>query len=1138
VTVDSIEEAGVPRAVSLEASLLFNQSGFLPPQSKTAYRVLWGKKDNNSNLLLGHPSERFVLTNTSNSVEVSETFQITFTSVPTTAEYFTFSSSVNDYFIWYQLSGTDEEPQTAETLGKTGIEINLSSPGQTNLTTASKTADAISNLFEFEVSISSNAVQVSVVEAENVDDVADYETSGGPATNFTTTVLEQGSVTEGTSANTTVNFSVPSGIDNTYFYQIYRTTSVTVPDGLTLDDIDPGDEMNLVFEGNPLDSNGDLLTEVTIEDITPEDFRASAAFLYTNPISGEGITQANSRPPVAKDIALFNGSTFFSNTKTTHKLTFNLVSVLSFTSGVSDFIIANDQVKRKYTAIGETQVQDIEVNSNTIGGKGWLIDSARNQRKYFVYFDEDGNDPLPTDSEFDNKIAVRVRYNSGDSTDDIAVKIATALATTGDFEISVLGSVMTITWSKNGIVTENARDSVSESTGFVFSAPSTEGDGEDTGLQEFLLSNQISVAASIDETARSIVKVINADSLSPVNAYYLSSANDVPGIILLEAKTLVDDTFYIATSDLNTQPSFDPSLNLEKTITSTTLGTATNIESVSHGYATGQTVFVENLASSPIIRGSFLITKINNNNFTIPFETTTDTLNEGEVFLGSNFSDNEEKPNRIYFSKSNRPEAVPIVNFIDIGPKDKPILRILPLRDNLFALKEDGIYIISGTSAPNFTVRLLDGSTELKAPDSAVVLNNVIYALTDEGVVRISDTGVQVISRPIENLIKNVVNSRFNFSTVAFGVSYSSDRSYLLWLPTNEEDTTATQCYRFNSFTRTWTRFIIDATCGMVTSRNDKLIIGAGDRNTLTQERKNNNRTDYSDRDFNLTLLPSGVSSNVLSVSTVSEVEKGDVVFQNQYVTLSVIRRLLQKLDIDNGVSSSNYEQTIQYAAGTRISNALGDINDKLITDGISVTPVVYSNDIETQKDQYNDLMQELNIVSSGTSFKDYSEVSLLVSYEVVVDSVTTQGNLLTGLFDTPFVEGSITIFKGIPVKVQYAPEHFGDPTLLKQIRQGTILFDQSAFYGGSIAYASDQSASFVSTNFSGLGIGEWGTPFWGTGTWGGLGNDVPFRTLIPLEKQRCRYLTVQINHLNAREIVRINGISLMVRQISNRAYK
>lgn len=1138
VTANSIESAGVPRAVSLSAALKFTDAGFLPPQSKCAYRVLWGKRDNNNNLLIGHPSERFVLTNTSSQIDVSETFQLTFNAKPTNDDYVIFSSNTTDYFIYFDLTGTDGAPETSQTLGRTPIKVTLTNPADDANTSASKTANAVANFSEFSVSVNTNIVTITVNEAGNVTDVDHLNVSGAASTNVTSTTLEQGSVTEGDSANAVITFSVPAGIDDTYFYQIYRTGVTTVPTGLSLDDIDPGDEMNLTLEGNPLDASGNLLTEISVEDITPEDFRASAVFLYTNPISGEGILQANSIPPVAKDIALFNGSTFYANTKTTHKQTFNMVSVLNYTSGVSDFIIGNSNGKRTYTAVGATQVQDVTVNGTSLSSKAWLIESARSEREYFVYYDEDGNSTRPTDAEFDNKIAVRVRYDSGDTTDQIATKTALALSETGDFTVSVLGSVMTITYAKNGNVENDAQDSVAQATGFVFATPSTDGDGEDTGNNEFLLSNQISVAASIDESARSLVKVINADISSPVNAFYLSGADDVPGIILLESRNLEDNEFYIATSDANILDSFDPSLTLEKSITATTAGAQTSIESVAHGLNNGQEVYISNTATTPNILGKFQVTVTDLNNFTINFETTTSSLNEGEFFVATNSSDNEESPNRLYFSKPFQPEAVPLLNYIDIGPKDKQILRILPLRDNLFALKEDGVYLVSGTTAPNFTSRLLDSSVQIIAPDSAVVLNNSIYCLSDDGIVRISDTGVEVISRPIEDLIKRATASTFPVATTSFGVSYSSDRSYLLWLPTSANDTVATQCYRYNTFTRAWTRFTLSATCGLVVDRDDKLYLGDGNLNVMSQERKNNNRTDYADRNFTLSTVPSGVTDNIIKISSVAEVEKGDVILQDQYVTLSVIRRFAKKLDIDKLIPSSDYFSSIDVSLGVKMSLNLNVINTKLIADGITVTPVIFSDNIETQRDELSTMIDELNDPSSGTGLKDYKKAEDLITYETVVDTTNSIDNSVTALFSIPILEGNFELYKGIKSTYQYAPQHFGDPTLLKQIRQGTIIFDQNAFYGGVVSYATDQSADFVDTSFTGYGFGDWGLPSWGEGTWGGSGNDIPFRTLIPLEKQRCRYITIKVQHMNAREIVRINGFSLMVRSLSNRAYR
>ena len=105
-------------------------------------------------------------------------------------------------------------------------------------------------------------------------------------------------------ANCEITTVIPQGVTTDYFIQLYRTSVITVTEGLTINDIDPGEDCNLVYEeaitGNP----GDI---ITIEDITPNDFRDTGTPLYNNPISGEGLLQTNDQPPISKDIELFNG---------------------------------------------------------------------------------------------------------------------------------------------------------------------------------------------------------------------------------------------------------------------------------------------------------------------------------------------------------------------------------------------------------------------------------------------------------------------------------------------------------------------------------------------------------------------------------------------------------------------------------------------------------------------------------------------------------------------------------------------------------------------------------------------------------------------------------------------------------------
>lgn len=1140
LSADLITDAGGVKGLDVTADLLFTTGGFLEPQSKCAYRVVWGIRDNNNNLILGSPSSRTILTNTSSDVSTPEQFELVFTSGAVTSydgtvddRYVKFSSSTTSYFLWFSSTAFPDAPEDADTVGRTSIEANiegLSSSSDIAIAAANALSQQLQTTFTVEVVGST----VTVTSLETGIDLTDAASSAN-LTAVTTNIIEQGTITQGSSANATITAIVPSQVDSTdYFYQLYRTAPVTATDTTSLDDLDPGDEMNLAYEAN-ITTAEIAAGEVTFEDITTETFRASGALLYTNPNTGEGILQANERPPIAKDIELFRNSTFYSNTKTAHRFTINLLSVTGFTSGVSDFIIGNSSLVSEYTFIGAAEESDITCDSyaNTTDTGYILINSASDERKYYIWFDKGAT----SDPAVANRVGIKVEIEAGDADTDVATKLATALDLVDDFNASESGAVVTVTNNKNGNTTDL---SIGSSLGGSWAVlVTTQGDGEDSASNEVLLSSEASAALAIDETARSLVKIINQDASSPVNAFYLSGVDDLPGIILLEARSLEDDTFFIGTSDSNIISKWNPELPITETITAISAANPSEITSAGHGLITGETVYIYNTDSTPALQGEYEVTVTSTNTFTIPVEVfgagTT-----GIWFKTDVSSDNEEKQNRLFYSKINQPEAVPIVNFIDIGPRDKSIERILALRDNLFVLKEDGIYIVTGTTAPNFSSRLLDGSTELVAPDSAVVLNNKIYALTTQGVVTITEGGVSIISRPIEDKILDIVNSRFNYRLTSFGVSYESDRSYTLWMPTEESDTVATQAYRYNTFTRTWTRWTVSATCGMVNSGNDKLYIGPSDRNYLDQERKNNDRTDYSDRDFSLTINSSGVTESTLSLSSTSDVEKGDVLVQDQYVTISQFNRLLRKLDLDSGLDDTNYNSTLEASAGDNLTLKMNDLNTKLVADDSSgtITATTYSTDFATLQSEFNVLIGELNDPSTDTLLKDYKTLDSMIPYEGIVISVDTTNN--TAIVNTalPFIEGPIQAYKHIDTKIQWVPQHFGASDVLKQVREGTVIFDQNNFYSGTVSYSSDRSFNFESIDFLARGVGFWGGNIWGESTWGGEGNEIPIRTLIPRDKQRCRHIRVRFEHNNAREIFRVLGISLEPRPLSKRAYR
>lgn len=253
---------------------------------------------------------------------------------------------------------------------------------------------------------------------------------------------------------------------------------------------------------------------------------------------------------------------------------------------------------------------------------------------------------------------------------------------------------------------------------------------------------------------------------------------------------------------------------------------------------------------------------------------------------GSNFnpnitvavsSDNEEKPARIYISKQNQVDSVPQLQYIDAGGQDSAILRIIAIRESIFVFKDNGqVYRIYGDDIQSFNANLFDSTVNLLAPRSAYVFNNQIFALTDQGVVSISNGGVIIRSYDIEQQIKAIsADDRPDFEAYAF--SYESERKYIL--------ATTNGCYVFNSLTNSWTTWDIVAPCGFVNLVDDKIYWGDNTDGFVHRERKNNDIYDYADEDISVNIA--SVTDNTIELISGLGVNVGDTIKQGAlYATI------------------------------------------------------------------------------------------------------------------------------------------------------------------------------------------------------------------------------------------------------------
>jgi len=353
---------------------------------------------------------------------------------------------------------------------------------------------------------------------------------------------------------------------------------------------------------------------------------------------------------------------------------------------------------------------------------------------------------------------------------------------------------------------------------------------ETVASNQFLVSNSASPSDAIEDTARSLVKVINKSaSNTTLWAVYASGESEVPGKIRIYER------------DFGDTPSF--------TIASDRSG-----------------------CWSPDI------------------EATTET------------SDNEAKPNRLYYSKFQQPEAVPLLSYFDVGAANDEILRVLPLRSILLIFTTAGTYKLTGASSGTFQVSLLDDTAVLEAPDSLVALNNNAVGLFDQGIAQVSYGAVQILSRPIEGDINAIRGAAGDaLSELSFGISYETDRKYMISLPTSSTDTQAQITYVYNMFTQSWTTYDISKSAGIVRKEDDKLYFGA--TASVIKERKSFDDTDYADPEIDVTV--NSVVTTAITLASSAGVLVGYQFFESasKYSLITAVNTITNVITVEDDLS-------------------------------------------------------------------------------------------------------------------------------------------------------------------------------------------------------------------------------------------
>lgn len=344
--------------------------------------------------------------------------------------------------------------------------------------------------------------------------------------------------------------------------------------------------------------------------------------------------------------------------------------------------------------------------------------------------------------------------------------------------------------------------------------------GAPTNPGEFQVVTSGTPAQNIADTANNLISAINyapglLPAVSPVYAYLLSSASDLPGQLLLVSKS------YIAVS----------------------------VEASFHG----------DTAWSPSIA---------------PADDATLT--------------SESLPNTILVSKQGQGVSVPSANALLVGDASSPIVRVLALREYALVMKTDGVYRVTGLTPSTLSASLFDNTTRIVGAETAVVLTNAVWMLSNQGVVSVSDTGVQIRSEPIKDITDRLTGPMLETSrSVAFAEGYETEKKYILSVPENDDDTFCSSQLVFNYITNTWVSWGRSTYAMHVAQNEDRLYVANALSSTISRERHTGTSADFCNEDLSRTIT--AISGDQVTLDSVVGIGEGDVLSQTAELRALVV---------------------------------------------------------------------------------------------------------------------------------------------------------------------------------------------------------------------------------------------------------
>lgn len=851
-----------------------------------------------------------------------------------------------------------------------------------------------------------------------------------------------------------VTVQPPPGVKKGWFAQLYRTTAIA-----STGTEDPGDTMYLVTEKTV---EFEYPTTFGISDASDNDTVLSGTPLYTN-TTQEGILAANTEPPRAIDVVNYQGRVFYANTQPRNS------SATTFYGFGSNGIKPLDRL-----VVNETHY-------------------------IFVALDFFGTDTVT----FDGTLA------SGNST-------ITSVANTRMFEVGQflggtgipVGTTILSKTSSTIVMSNNATASGATNIKYYTSVPGAQNGTAAEPYQVPLYARESTVGATpsiSDDIIDTLTQLSTEIRDNQPEVYVSYSSVDNIGLLTVSERDMGDfgtEGFPIlltgdeTSSSAVSEPLLTHFSTVDYTVGSTTASVAdTTLISV------GDTFWSDSLTAT------YTVERILNSTDFLMSAAAPGTVSETGYFT-SYKAVGELRTNRVYYSKFQEPESVPLLNYLDVGSQESKIKRILATRTGILVFMERSVYRITGTTPNTFQVNLVDNTVALKAEDSIAIFENSVLGLFDMGICAVTLNQVTPISDNVKGELLEIFGATGDsLNSLAFAFNYDSYGKFVVCVPSTAQSTTADKAYVYNNDTSTWTTWDLDATHMTVDTVEDKIIKLSS--SGVSRERKDFDYQDIADEGVEVTVTAVSGTELTIDLAAIPSLEVGYMYYQSptQFSRITAIDASAGKITLEDDLSWDLSSFTIT-------GDAVADFDE--IT-SVSGSVDVYAGATVTGS----------TIPASKTKVTSVSGTTLTLN--------RSHTGSATG--ETYTITQTYKALPPVEVDVTWNPIYMGSPAILKQFTESTVL-TTSAISDLTLRFKGITSASYEDITFTTESIGAWGLFAWGESNWGGEPSVLRYRTYIPRSKQRDSAIYPRIQSSAIFNNFEVSGLSIIYRPLSSRTVR